>query len=430
MSFTSQIVVDCRGHLLGRLASVLAKELLNGQHVVCVRSEDVNISGSLYRNKLKYAAFKRKHMNSNPRQGPFHYRAPSKILWRTIRGMVPHKTARGAAALDRLKTFEGIPHPYDRKKRMVVPSCLKVLRLRPERRFCRLGDLSKEVGWKHGALIERLESQRKVKSEAFHKKKTATLRAKNEAKKAVKLSADQMKAMQTDTDSMPFFRVQGSAGRPWRMQAMREWRSPLRRLLLEDLRKWPSGCEKSLASVLAKELLNGQPGHVVCVRSEDVNISGSLYRNKLKYAAFKRKHMNSNPRQGPFHYRAPSKILWRTIRGMVPHKTARGAAALDRLKTFEGIPHPYDRKKRMVVPSCLKVLRLRPERRFCRLGDLSKEVGWKHGALIERLESQRKVKSEAFHKKKTATLRAKNEAKKAVKLSADDMKALEDAGYA
>ena len=31
----------------------------------------------------------------------------------TIRGMVPHKTARGSAALDRLKTFEGIPHPYD-----------------------------------------------------------------------------------------------------------------------------------------------------------------------------------------------------------------------------------------------------------------------------------------------------------------------------
>ena len=29
----------------------------------------------------------------------------------------------------------------------------------------------------------------------------------------------------------------------------------------------------------------------MCVRSEDVNISGSLYRNKLKYAAFKRKHM-------------------------------------------------------------------------------------------------------------------------------------------
>eukprot|EP00435_Cladocopium_sp_Y103_P029806 s615_g7.t1 len=215
MSFKEQIVVDCRGHLLGRLASVLAKELLNGQQVVCVRAEDINISGSLYRNKLKYANFRRKHMNTNPRQGPFHFRSPAKILWRTIRGMVPHKTARGAAALDKLKTFEGIPHPYDRKKSCSkrsllgwtvgtgnapsspVPSCLKVLRLRPERRFCRLGDLSKEVGWKHGALIQRLESQRKVKSEAFYKKKTASLRAKNEAKKAVKLSADEMKVLES-----------------------------------------------------------------------------------------------------------------------------------------------------------------------------------------------------------------------------------------
>ena len=27
--------------------------------------------------------------------------------------MVPHKTPRGAASLDRLKTYEGIPHPFD-----------------------------------------------------------------------------------------------------------------------------------------------------------------------------------------------------------------------------------------------------------------------------------------------------------------------------
>ncbi|CAE8581681.1 unnamed protein product [Polarella glacialis] len=196
MSFKQEIVIDGRGHLLGRIASVLAKELLNGQHVVVVRSEDVNISGSLYRNKLKYANFKRKHMNSNPKQGPLHYRSPAKILWRTIRGMVPHKTARGAAAMDRLKTFEGVPHPYDRKKRMVVPSCLKVLRLRPERRFCRVGDLSKKVGWKHGALVERLEAQRKVKSEVFYKKKVAAGRAKKTAQKSVKLSGEDQKILE------------------------------------------------------------------------------------------------------------------------------------------------------------------------------------------------------------------------------------------
>merc|ERR1712217_153376 len=139
--------------------------------------------------------------------------------------------------------------------------------------------------------------------------------------------------------------------------------------------------------------------------------------------------MNSNPKTGPLHYRSPSKILWRTIRGMVPHKTARGAAALDELKSFEGVPHPFDRKKRVVVPQALKVLRLRPERRFCRLGDLSNEYGWKHNDLVKRLEDQRKVKSDAFHKKKKAAERARKDALKTVKVSAEDQKILEKAGY-
>mmetsp|Transcript_29369 Transcript_29369/g.84370 ORF Transcript_29369/g.84370 Transcript_29369/m.84370 type:complete len:202 (+) Transcript_29369:95-700(+) len=195
MVFKPETVIDCKGHLLGRLASILAKELLNGQKVVCVRTEEVNISGSLYRNKLKYASFKRKHMNSNPRRGMYHYRAPSKILWRCIRGMVPHKTARGAAALDRMKAFEGCPHPYDKKKKMVIPSALKALRLKPERRFCKLGDLSREYGWKHQDLLARLEGQRKVKSQAFHKKRVAAKKEKMKAMEGVAISAEDQKIL-------------------------------------------------------------------------------------------------------------------------------------------------------------------------------------------------------------------------------------------
>lgn len=183
--FTRETVVDGRGHLLGRLASIVAKELLSGQKVTMVRCEDMNISGSLYRNMLKYMEFKRKRMNSNPRKGPFHFRAPSRIFWRVVRGMVPHKTARGQAALDRLKVFEGVPHPYDTKKRMVVPQALKVLRLKPYRRFCKLGDLSTKVGWKYQGLIERLEKQRKVKDEAFWKRTKALNRVKKTALKTV-----------------------------------------------------------------------------------------------------------------------------------------------------------------------------------------------------------------------------------------------------
>lgn len=33
--FKKELIIDGKGHLLGRLASVIAKEILNGQHVVC-----------------------------------------------------------------------------------------------------------------------------------------------------------------------------------------------------------------------------------------------------------------------------------------------------------------------------------------------------------------------------------------------------------
>lgn len=83
---TRRVVVDARHHMLGRLASIIAKELLNGQRVVVVRCEEISISGGLVRQKMKYARFRNKRMNTKPSHGPIHFRAPSKILWRTIRG--------------------------------------------------------------------------------------------------------------------------------------------------------------------------------------------------------------------------------------------------------------------------------------------------------------------------------------------------------
>jgi len=169
--FEKVVLIDCSGHLLGRLASILAKELLNGQKIVCVRTEEIQISGSLFRNKLIHSKFIQKRCNTNPSRGPYHFRAPSRILWRTIRGMIPHKTKRGQAALERMKSFEGVPHPYDRMKRMVLPGALRVLRLKPGRKFCRLGDLASAYGWCHDDLIKKLEDKRKTKSATYYAKK-------------------------------------------------------------------------------------------------------------------------------------------------------------------------------------------------------------------------------------------------------------------
>ncbi|GFY63462.1 60S ribosomal protein L13a [Trichonephila inaurata madagascariensis] len=192
------IIIDGQGHLLGRLAAIVAKTLLNGQKVVVVRCEGINISGSFFRSKLKYLSFLRKRCNVNPKRGPFHLRAPSKIFWRVVRGMVPHKTRRGDDALLRLRTYEGVPPPYDKKKRMVVPAALRVLKLHPRRKFCSVGRLSHEVGWKYQNVIETLELKRKAKAaDHYGKKKKDQKLRKLAAEKVAKAIAPHKKILES-----------------------------------------------------------------------------------------------------------------------------------------------------------------------------------------------------------------------------------------
>ncbi|EFJ23532.1 hypothetical protein SELMODRAFT_166650 [Selaginella moellendorffii] len=189
------VVIDARHHMLGRLASIAAKELLNGQRLVITRCEEIALSGGLVRQKMKYLRFLRKRMNTKPSKGPIHFRAPARILWRTIRGMIPHKTKRGAAALERLKVFEGCPPPYDKTKKMVVPDALKVLRLKPGHKFCLLGQLSKEVGWHHHETIKELEEKRKAKALVFYQKKKELLKLRQKALTAAEEKLPEVKAV-------------------------------------------------------------------------------------------------------------------------------------------------------------------------------------------------------------------------------------------
>ena len=171
------ILIDGRGHLLGRLASVIAKQILNGRKVVVVRCEDLQLSGHFFRNKIKFLAYLRKRCNVNPARGPFHFRAPSRMLWKAVRGMVPHKTKRGHNALKRLKVYEGIPAPFDRQKRLCVPTAMRQLCLRPDRKFCDVGRVAHEVGWKYRDVVSNLEAKRKIKSRLsyLHTKKLKKL---------------------------------------------------------------------------------------------------------------------------------------------------------------------------------------------------------------------------------------------------------------
>jgi ribosomal protein uL13 len=59
-------VIDGKGHLLGRLASTVAKQLLNGQKIVVVRCEALNISGEFFRAKRTFTRLDPESQRSRP----------------------------------------------------------------------------------------------------------------------------------------------------------------------------------------------------------------------------------------------------------------------------------------------------------------------------------------------------------------------------
>ncbi|XP_031468148.1 60S ribosomal protein L13a-like, partial [Phasianus colchicus] len=54
---------------------------------------------------------------------------------------------------------------------MVVPAALKIIRLKPTRKFAFLGRLAHEVGWKYQAVTAALEEKRKAKARLHYKRK-------------------------------------------------------------------------------------------------------------------------------------------------------------------------------------------------------------------------------------------------------------------
>ena len=135
-------LVNADGLILGRMASVVAKNLLNGQRVVIVNAEKAIISG---KKKSKVAEAKEFLDVGGVGQGPFHYRRPDRIIRKTVRGMLPFKQPKGKTALKRLKVFISVPE--DLKDQPLV-SIEEAEAAKLKGPYLTLADLAKEIGWK------------------------------------------------------------------------------------------------------------------------------------------------------------------------------------------------------------------------------------------------------------------------------------------
>lgn len=136
--------IDADGLILGRMASQVAKRLLNGEELVVVNAEKAVLSG---KRKSKVAEAKQFLEVGAPMRGPFHYRRPDRILRKTVRGMLPYAQPKGKSAYSRLKVFMGIPLALKTQPLETFESA-KAKKLKGPR--LTLLELAKEVGWNGG----------------------------------------------------------------------------------------------------------------------------------------------------------------------------------------------------------------------------------------------------------------------------------------
>ena len=137
-------LVNADGLILGRLASKVAKKLLNGEKIIIVNAEKAVISG---KKKSKVAEAKEFLEVGSPRRGPFHYRRPDRILRKTVRGMLPFKQPKGKTALKKLKVFISVPEVL-RDQPMVTFKEAQAAKLKGP--YFTLAELAKEIGWNQG----------------------------------------------------------------------------------------------------------------------------------------------------------------------------------------------------------------------------------------------------------------------------------------
>jgi len=141
MSSENAIIIDAKGLILGRMASIIAKRLLQGESVIVLNAEKTAISGK----RLQIVKEAKTFLEvGHPRKGPYHPRRPDKIVRRTIRGMLPRKKPKGKQALKRLRVYLGAPMEFEGKE---IQTILEANAEKLKSPYITVGELAKEIGW-------------------------------------------------------------------------------------------------------------------------------------------------------------------------------------------------------------------------------------------------------------------------------------------
>ncbi len=138
-------IINASNLIAGRMASIIAKRLLNGEKIIVINAEKAVLSGRKSSRLKEFKASLEIVGRANPKYGPKHYRSPDLILRRIIRGMLPRDKAKGRNAYKHLKIFAGSPSDIGNKETQTLPEAAVS---ESNYNYVYLGKIAKEIGWK------------------------------------------------------------------------------------------------------------------------------------------------------------------------------------------------------------------------------------------------------------------------------------------
>ena len=134
-------IIDGRNAVLGRLGSIVAQRIMDGEEIVVVNAESIIVTGE---RDMIFADYKARvdRGDTTKRKGPFYPRRADLLFKRSVRGMIPWTTTSGREAYRRLHVFVGTPKQFADAEMEKVDGAMKKI----SGKYTTLGAISKFLG--------------------------------------------------------------------------------------------------------------------------------------------------------------------------------------------------------------------------------------------------------------------------------------------
>lgn len=137
------MIINAENMILGRIATVAAKNALLGEIVHIVNCDKALITGT---RSFILNRYKERRERGVIFHGPYQPKRSDLLVKRTVRGMLSYKQERGRNAFARVRCYRGVPDALKGKEMLSIEQA-KISKV-PNLKYTQVGEICKLMGEK------------------------------------------------------------------------------------------------------------------------------------------------------------------------------------------------------------------------------------------------------------------------------------------